>query len=106
MSRGRSKKDGKKRVSNVWGAGAGAVKLKLHQFLSKMPPRRLPNDMQGNLCARRAQDESGNSVEFYLLFDGIPGTFSNTMGTGFDPPIHRRENTQKLVRQQKQSAAS
>jgi hypothetical protein len=63
--------DGKKRVSNVWGAGKQnlAVKLKLHQFLSKRPPRRLPNDMQGNLCARRAQDESGNSVEFYLLFE-------------------------------------
>ncbi len=58
--------------------------MKSQQFLSKRPPRRLvlPNDVQGDLCARRAQDESGNSVDFYLpIFtyngDGIRPTYSS-----------------------------
>ena len=96
MSRSRNRKDGKKRVSNVWGAGMQnlAVQCKLHQFLSKRPPRRLPNDMQGDLCARRAQDESGDSVDFYLPIELRSRNIFKYNGDGIRPTYSsQREHT-------------
>jgi hypothetical protein len=71
-----------------------AVQLKLQQFLGKRPPSRLPNDVQGDLCARRAQDESGNSVDFYLpIKQGSKNIFKYN-GDGIRPSYSsQREHT-------------